>query len=227
MLSTDSIKGQIFANVTVHDKLDACFFQLTDATHHDVFFELEARNTVGQQTASAVITVINRDLNTLATKNIRRSEASRSSADDANGFTTLCRRNDRLHPTLFPRGVSDVLLNRTNGDSAVTRLFNNAVTFAQTVLRANAATDFWESVCRLADLICFLQTARGSHAEPIRDVVVQRAMRLTIRHTTLATTARLLFCFRSSELGINFVEVLTTNFRATLFGHVTANRHEL
>ena len=70
MLSTDSIKGQIFADVTVHDELNASVFQLRDATHHDVFFQLEARNTVGEQTASAVVTIINGDLNALATKHI-------------------------------------------------------------------------------------------------------------------------------------------------------------
>jgi len=57
-------------------------------------------------------------------------------------------------------------------------LFNNAVTFAQAVLRADAAANLGEGVGGLADLIGLAQAAFGREAQPVGDVVVQRAVRL-------------------------------------------------
>ena len=226
MRLADVIKRHVFANVHAQLEGDTTFFQLLDTAHDHVFFQLEAGDAVGQQAASAVVTVIDSHLQASTTQHVSGCQTTRTSTDDANALFTLGNRCDGFNPALFPRGVGDVFLDRADGHSAMAGLFDDAVAFTQTVLRADTATDFRECVGGLRHLIRFLQTTFGGQTQPVGNVVVQRAMRLTVRHATLAATRRLLFRFRVSKLCIDFIEILFALCGTALFGHIPIDLYE-
>ena len=172
MFAADGVKRQVFANIAVQHKLHAAVFQLLHALHDDIFFQLEARDAVGQQTAPTVITVIHRNLHPLTAQRVCCGQTTGASPNDANTFTALDSWFDRLNPTVLECCVRNVFLNRPDRNSAMTRLFDYAVTFTQTVLRADTAADLGERVCRLRNLIGFFQTTLGSHAQPVWDVIM-------------------------------------------------------
>ena len=108
---------------------------------------------------------------------------------------TLCassaRARGRLDPAALPGGVGDVLLDRADGD-ALEALLDDAIAFAEPVLRADAAADLGEGVGGGGDLVGLLQPPFGGQLQPVRDVVRERAMDLAEGHAALAAPARLL-----------------------------------
>ena len=227
MLVADIGKADVDAHIAVQFKVNATFGQLVVAAHDHIFFQLETGDAVGQQTTRAVIAVIDGDLHTRAAQHIRRGQTTGARADDTNGFGAFGLGLDRLHPAIFPRGIGDVFLDRADGHSAVAGLFDHTVAFAQTVLRADAAADFGEGVCRLADLIGLLQTPFGGQAQPVGNIVVQRAMGLAIGNAALATAAGLLLRFLIRVFRINLFKVFTTQIRHPFFGHIPGYRCKL
>ena len=226
MLATDGVKADVFAHVAIQHELDAALLQLIVAAHHDVLFKFEAGNAVGQQATRPVVAVIDRHLHARTAQHIRRCQPTGSGADDADGLITFHRGDDGFHPALLPRGVGDIFLDRANGDCAVTGLLDDAIPFAETVLRADASADLGEGIGGLADLVCFLQAALRSQAQPVRDVVVQRTVRLAVGHATLAAPTCLLLGLGVCVFGIDFIEVLAARLRLTLFRHVAFDRDE-
>ena len=207
MLAPDRVKAQVFAHVAIQHKLNPAIAQLIDALHDDIFLQLEARNAIGQQPAAPVIAVINRHLHTLAPQRIRRRQPARTSADDTHRFTALRIGANGLDPALFERRIGDVFFDRSNGHGAMPGLLDHTIALAQAVLRADAATDLGEGIGRLAHLIGFLQPPLGGQAQPVGDIVVQRAMRLAIGHPTLAAPAGLLSRLLRRVLRINLIEI--------------------
>ena len=150
VLATDGVEGQVFADFAVQHEGDACDFKLFDALHDHRLFQFETGDAVGQQAAGAVVAVIDGDLHAGAAQNVGGGKATGASADDADGFGALGAGGDRFDPAHFPRLVGEVFFDRADGDGAVAGLFNDAVAFAEAVLRADAAADFREGVGGLA-----------------------------------------------------------------------------
>ena len=72
------------------------------------------------------------------------------------------------------------------------RLFDDAIAFAQAILRTNTAANLRECIGGLADVIGLSKPPLCRQAQPIGDIIVQRAVGLAIRHAALATAAGLL-----------------------------------
>src|SRR5262249_6033297 len=153
--------------------------------------ELEVGDAVDQQAADAVVAVVDRDLVALAAQLLGGGETGRAGADDADAFGSLAPRLDGPHPALVPGRVGGEVFDRADGDRFKT-LLDDAVAFAQPVLRADAAADLGEVVGRRSELVGFLETALSGELQPVGDVVVQRTMDLTERHAALRAARRLL-----------------------------------
>ena len=227
MLGTNIGKADIHAHIAVQLERDAAFGQLVVAAHHDVFFQLEPRNTISQQPASPVVAVIDRDLHASASQHVSRSQPPGAGTNDANRFGPLGMRLNRLNPTVFPCGIGDVLFHRPNSHCAVAGLLNHAVAFAKSVLGADAPANLWECVGGLTNLIRLFQSPFGGQAQPVGDVVVQRAMGLTIGHAALTAPAGLLFRLFIGVFSIDFLKVLTTQIRHAFLRHIPRNRCKL
>ena len=226
MLPAQCAKGNIGANVAVQLHCHAALLKLVNTAHNNVFFKFEPRDTIGQQTACAVIAVIDSDLDALRPKPLSSSKTTRPRTNYAHAFGALLRWCNRCDPAVFPSGVGDVFLDGADGYSAVARLFDHTVAFAKAILWADTAANLGESVCRLANLIGLLEAACCGQVEPVGDIVVQWAVVLTIRNTTLATAAGLLFGLGLSIFLINLAEVLLARTRRPLLRHVTFYRYK-
>ena len=62
MLRAQVLKRDIFADIAIQLKRHPAINQLLIAAHNNVFFQLEAGNTIGEQSTCPVIAVINRHL---------------------------------------------------------------------------------------------------------------------------------------------------------------------
>ena len=226
VLGADVFERDILTNVAIHDKGHAAGLKLFVAAHHHVLFQLETGDAIGQQPAGTVIPVIDGDLHTGAAQHVGGGQTTRPCADDPHAFGAFLRWFDRLDPTLFPGRVGDVFFDRSDRHRAMARLFDHAVAFAQAILRADTATNLGKGIRGLADLVRLLQAARGGQVQPVGDIVVQRAMRLAIRHAALAAAAGLLFRLFIRVLGIDLVKIGAPFIGATLFRHVTRNGYE-
>jgi hypothetical protein len=227
VLAADRVKGQVAADVAVQHIGHAALAQLFVAAHHHVLFQLEAGDAIGQQPARAVVAVIDRDLHAGAAQHVCRRQPAGAGADDAHRFGPFGVRADRLDPAFVPGGIGDVFLDRADGHGAVARLFDDAIAFAQPVLRADAAADFGEGVGGLAQLIGLLQPALGGQPQPVGDVVVQGAMRLAIGHAALAAPAGLLGGLGVGEFAVDLVEIPGAQGCVAFLGHFLAQGHEL
>ncbi len=149
-----------------------------------------------------------------------RRQPARAGTDDADRLRALHARADRLHPAAREGSIRDEALDRADRDALIAFL-DDAIALAQPVLRADAATYLGEVVGGGADLVRFLQPVLGGQFQPVRDVVVQRAVHRTERHAALAATAGLGARLLRREVAIDFGEV-----RAA-FGHVALVRRLL
>jgi hypothetical protein len=216
----------VLADAAVQHELDAGGLVLRVTAQHDVLFQLEVGDAVDHQAADAVVAVIDRDLPAAQPQPLGGREASRSGADDADGMVHFPRRRRRLHPAHVPGGVGDIALHRADGD-AVEALLDDAIAFAEPVLRANAAADLGEGIGGGRDLVGFFQPAFGGQLQPVRDIVVQRAMHGTERHAALGTAAGLLAGALRREALVDLAEIGASLGRAALVRHLLGQAHEL
>ncbi len=106
-------------------------------------------------------------------------------------------------------------------------LLDDAVAFAEAVLRADAAADLRQRVGRLAEVVGLAHAPFGGHAQPVGDVVMQRTVGLAERHAALRAARSLLLGLGVDEVGVDLVEVMRALVRATLLGHVALDCDKL
>ncbi len=93
-------------------------------------------------------------------------------------------------PALLERLVGDVLLDGADGHRAEA-VIQRAGAFAQAVLRADAAADLGQRVGLVRELGGLEQLALVDQLQPVRDVVVHRALPLAERIAAVEAAARL------------------------------------
>ena len=164
MLCAQIIQRCIAANLKIGMEVNARILQPLDTAHDNVFFQLETGDAIGHQPAHAVIAVIYMDVIARDAQIFCGRQPAGASADDANRLAARWANIDGFNPALLPRGIGDVFFNRANGDRVMARKFNNAITLAQAILRANAAADFRHSAGQAGHLIGFAQTPFGRQA---------------------------------------------------------------
>ncbi len=98
---------------------------------------------------------------------------------------------------------------------------------AQPILRADAAADLRKGVGRLSQLPRLAQPPLGRQLQPVRDVVVQRTMRLAEWHAALAAPARLDGSLRIGEVAVDLAEVRAPLLGRTLCRHRPPDFDEL
>ena len=221
MLAANGVEADILADIAVQHEFDAAILQQSVAALDDLLLQLEAGNAIDHQPAGTVVAVIDGDLKPHPPQPVRRREATRPGTDNANGFRAFLGRLDGFDPAFFPGGIGDVFFDRADSDGAVARLLDDAIAFAEPVLRADAATDLGEGIGFLTAQIGLARAPLGGQAQPVGDIVVQRAMVLAIGHATLAAAAGLFLRLGIREFTVDLVEILTAHIRRALLGHLT------
>ncbi len=216
----------VTAHLGVQVEHDAALLQQLPAAQHDVLFQLEAGDAVHHQAAHAVMPVINMHLVAAAAQLLGRRKPARARAHHANALRELLAGGDRLDPALGERVVGDEALDGTDGD-ALEAALDDAVALAQPVLRADAAADLGEVVGGRAHLVGLVQPAFRGQLQPVRNVVVQRAVDGTERHAALAAPAGLRLRQRDGEVAVDLVKIGHACRRIALVGLVLGHRREL
>ena len=205
---------------------DPAITQQLAAPLNDLFFQLKSGNTIDQQAADPVITVIDMYLIAAMPQHFRSGKTGRASTNDANRFRALMSRCRWLDPAFGKGRFGDMFFDRANGHRFKT-LFDHATAFAQAVLRADAATNLGKIVGLRCQFIGFPHPPLGCHHQPVGDVVMQRTIHLTKWHTALRAARGLRFSSFSVELVIYFVKISDPVIGWTLSRHGFFGRHEL
>jgi hypothetical protein len=218
VLGAQIIERCVTPDIEPFVKDDAARLQPVDAAHDDLFLKLEAGNAIRKEAARAVMPVIDMQVIARDVEIFGGAEPRWSRTDNPDRLAARPPRRQRLDPALFPRGIGDVFFNRADGDGTVARKFDDAIAFAQAILWADAAADFGHGRGAVGQFIGFAQAAFGGQAQPVGDVVVQRAMHRAIGDTALRT-ARGLFDRRVLRITVgDFSEILGTQIGGALGG---------
>ena len=170
--------------------------QTLDAAHDDGLFQLEPGNAIGQQPARTVMAVVDMHLIAVAAQIFRRGQPRGARTDHPHRLPAGTARDQRLDPAVFPGGVGDEFLDRADRHRAVAREFDHAIALAQSVLWADAAADLGHGRGRVAQFVRLAQPAFRGQAQPVGDMIVERAMHRAIGHAALRAATRLLLCAR-------------------------------
>ncbi len=210
-------EARVAPDLELEMERDAALAQQSVAPLDHALLQLEVGNAVDEQTADAVVAVIDMDLVALAAKLFRRGKPARARAEDADRLPELARRPRRAHPAAREGILGDEFLDRPDGDR-IEALLDDAIAFAEPVLRADAAADLGHVVGRGGDLVGLLEPALGRQHQPIGDVVMQRAMDLAEGHAALRAAARLLGRAGGVEILVDLAEIHPPRRRVALLG---------
>src|SRR5690554_1283342 len=201
-------------------ELDSGIGDQARAPLNNLLLELEPGNAIDQESAWAIVAVIDDDLIALRPKLFGSRQAGRTGADDTDRLRSLPRWADGSHPAAFPSRIGNVLLDRADRDCAVAGLLDHAAALAEAVLRADAATDFGEVVGRLTGFVGFLKASFCSQQQPVRYVVVNRTMDLAEGDAALGTAGGLFRRLLGGELFIDLLKIARANSDVTLPWHI-------
>ena len=130
VLCAQFIERRVAAHFEVRVENNAALGQPINAAHDDVFFQLKAGDAVSQQSAHAVVPVIDVDVIASDAEIFRGRQPARASADNTDRLPARFADRDGFDPTLGPCGVGDVFLHTADGDGAVAGKFDDAIAFA-------------------------------------------------------------------------------------------------
>jgi hypothetical protein len=142
MFCAKLIKRGIATDFEIFVEDDTAVFQPVDAAHDNGLFEFEPRNAISQQAARTVMAIIDMHFITSDAHIFGGGEPRRPRTDHADRLPTRRAGHNRFDPAFFPRRIRNELFDRTDRDRAVARKFDDTITFAQAILRADAAADF-------------------------------------------------------------------------------------
>ncbi len=189
------------------------------ATRNDMLLELEARNAIDHQPTDAVMTVIDMDLIAKSAQPLGSCQTRRTGPDDTDALRPFLQRLTRLDPSFFEGGFGNEFLDRPDRD-ALEILLDDAIAFAQAILRADPAADFGKGIGRRGQSVRLFQPVFSSELQPVRDVVAQRAMDGAERHTALRTATRLLLGVIDRKSAVDLSEILASFRGRALFRHL-------
>ena len=226
MPGPELVEGRIAAHFEIQLEGDPALFEPLDAALDDILLQLEVRDAIDEEPAGAVMAVIDRHLVAFAAQLFGCGQTRGPGADDADRLGALAARPERLHPAALPGRVGDVFLDRTDRHRPMAGLFDDAIAFAQPVLRADAAADLRHVVGCLADLIGLFEATLGGQLQPVGDVVRERAVHLAERHAALRAARSLSRGLLGNELGIDFMEVMRARVGGPFLRRLLVQRHE-
>ncbi len=206
---------------------DAAVLEPLDAALDDRLFQLEAWDAVHQQPTHAIVPIIDVYLIAARPHQVRHRQPGGPGADHRDRLALGRPGGQRFDPALLPGGIGDVFLDRADRDRAVAGEFDDAIALAQPVLRADAAADLGHGRGRVGKLIGLAQPPLGGEPQPVRNMIVERAVRRAIRHAALRATRRLLFGLGDLERARDLAEVACALARRALLRIVLPDRGEL
>ena len=226
VLAGKILEGDIAADVDVQAKLDAHPLHDLAALLHDVLFELERRDAEGEQAADFRVAVEHHRLYAVARQNVGAAQARGSRADDRHALAGGHDVREVRLPALLERLVGNVLLDGADAHGAQS-VVQRTSPLAEPVLRANASAHFRQRVRLMRELRGLEQLARVDEREPVRNVVVNRALPLAKRIPARQAPPGLLRGGLGAELGVDLAKMQSAHFHGELVRIAARNFQEL
>jgi hypothetical protein len=217
---------RIAANLEIRMKFNARSRQQPDPALHDALLELEVGNAVHEKPPDAVIAVVDMDGVTQEAHLFGCREAGWAAADDADRAIPLAPRPRALDPAPFPGRLGDVILDSADRHGAVARALDHAVAFAEPVLGTDAAADLGHVVGRGGEGVRFLEAPLGDQLEPVRHIVVKRAVYLAERDAALRAARGLAGAILGAVLAEDLLEISPTVQASALRRHGQSQANE-
>ena len=186
------IQLDVTAHFHVEFELNAHAGENFTATGHDLFLQLEGRNTEGQQTADFRVAVKDHRLHAVTGQHIGTGQACRAGTDDGDFFAGLLHAGQVRTPAHFERFIVDIAFDVADGH-CTELIVQRTGTFTQTILWTDAAADFWQGVGLVRQLCCLKNTSLIGQLQPVWNVVMHRAFPLAVR--VAAGQAAISLCF--------------------------------
>ena len=186
------VELHIAAHFHIQFELNAHAGEDFTAASHNLFFQLEGRDTEGQQTADFRVTVKDHRLHAVTGQNVCTGQTCRARTDDRHAFVGLLHAGHIRTPAHLERFIVDIALDVTDSHRAKL-VVQRTGTFTQTILRTHTAAHFRQGVGLVRQLGGFKNTSFVGEFQPVRDVVVHRAFPFTVRVT--AGQAAVCLCF--------------------------------
>ena len=168
------LERDVAADGDAEGELDALGDELLDAAIDQVLLELEVGDAVAQQAAGAVVALVHGHRVAGARELLRRGEAGRARADDADGMARARRGRLRRDPALLPGALDDRPLDLLDRDGVVVDREDAGLLAGR---RAELAGQLGEAVGGVQALARLLPVAAVHEVVPVGDEVAERAAR--------------------------------------------------
>ena len=226
VLFDEVLERFVLADARVEHELHAHAFKQLAAPYNDVLLEFEGRDAVGQQAADFGVGIVNDRANAVACQHIRRGEARRTRADDADNLAGV---EDIRHvrpPALGDSLIGNVFLDAADRDRTV-GVLERAGAFAKPVLRTDTTADLGQRVRLVRQLGRLEELALLDQFQPVRDVVVNRALPLAVRVAAVEAAPRLRGSVGAVIRPVDLAIVRDAVFGRFLFGVLARHLQEL
>ena len=167
--------GDVAADLDVEAKFHTHVFHDLAALLDDILLQLEWRNAEGQQAADLRVAVEYHRRHAVAHQNVGAGETRRTRAHHGDALAGAHHIRHVGLPALLERFVRDVLLDGADADRAEA-VVQRARALAQPVLRTNAAAHFRQRIRLMRQFRRLEQLAVVHQRQPVRNVVVNRAL---------------------------------------------------
>src|SRR5256885_939789 len=188
--------------------VQTCALPIYDLVAHlqHLLLELEGRDAEGEEAPDALVAIEHHRLHAVAHQDVGARQARRPRADDRDALVRRAHVRHVRPPAGLERLVGDVLLDRTDADSAQP-VIERAGALAQAILRADAAAHFGERVGLVGQLRRLEQIPLLDQLQPVGDVVVNRALPLAEGIAAAQAAPRLLCRAARIVGGVDLAEI--------------------
>ncbi len=173
-------KLHVAAHFDVEFELNAHAGEDLPAAGHHLFLQLEGRNTKGQQAANLRMAIEYYRLYAVAGQHVGARQACRARADNGDALVGLLHAGQVRTPAHLERFIVDIALNVADGHRAEL-VVQGAGSFAKAILRTDPTAHFRQGVGLVRQLGGFKNTPLVGQLQPVRDVVMHRALPFTVR----------------------------------------------
>src|SRR5215472_13620402 len=192
-------------DAAVGDDLEPFGFHLLDAAIDDPLFKLEIGNTVGEQSADAIRSLVQRHRMAGAGELLRARQSRRPRSNHRDALARFAPRRHRRDPFLGPRVIDDVLLDQFDRDRIVVDV-EHASFFTRR--GTDTAGELGKIVSRVQTLDRLAPASAINEVVPIGDNVPERAALVAEGDSAIHAAGALRAQLLLGHLEIEFAPIL-------------------
>ena len=221
------LHADVLADLGIQAELDAHAGEHLATARQYLLLQLEFGDAKGQQAANLRVAVEHHRRHAVAHQHVGAAQARRAGADHRDALAGRHHIGQIRAPAHGEGGIGDVLLHRADGHRAEAGVIEGTGALEQAVLRTDAAADLRQGVGLVGELGSGQDVAFRDQLQPVRDVVVHRALPLAVRVAAFQAAMGLLTGLVGLEGLVDLHEVLLAHPQQLLLRVLAINVDEL